>query len=254
MIGWKPKPFIFVHIPKCAGTSIETAFVPILSRHKDFNGDFLGLSEEVKEELSQFWLPGKINLQHSKLKKYEQHFKLNDYFKFAFVRNPWDRAVSQIGYLRSHTGKSLFSGDSFKENLQIYCNTNKNVWAHDLGACQLDYLQNRSGEVCVDFIGRFESLVDDFRKICEVIGVEVPSLPHVFNTKRPQHYSAYYDDESAGWIRDRFAKDIGFFGYEFERVQETNRSTTVPCLFHCPRGASRQEFHQVISHFFLNES
>jgi Sulfotransferase family len=215
MIGWTPKPFIFVHIPKCAGTSIEKALIPIVSDHKDFK-DF------SEDERSHFWLPGNKGLQHRKLKRYEQHFKLDDYFKFAFVRNPWDRAISQIEYLRSKTGGSLFPSDNFKEHIRVYCNTKKNIWGHDLGACQLDYLKNIAGEMRIDFIGRFESLSVDFKKVCELIGiVDIPSLPHIFKSKRTQHYTYYYDDESARWIKERFAKDVDFFDYKFEEIQTT---------------------------------
>jgi hypothetical protein len=214
MIGWKPKPFIFVHIPKCAGTSIESALIPIMSNHKSFK-DF------SEEERSQFWLPGNKGLQHRKLRRYEQTFMLDEYFIFGFVRNPWDRAISQIRYLRSVTGKSFFHGDDFKEHVRIYCNTKKNVWGHDLGACQLDYFKDLSGEVRVDFVGRFESLSNDFRMVCRMLGiVNVPNLPHIFNSKQSRHYAAYYDDESAGWIRNRFAKDVKYFGYKFEEPGE----------------------------------
>jgi Sulfotransferase family len=132
MVAWRPNPFIFVHIPKCAGTSIEKAFIPIIIGQKDFGN----LSEAQR---SKYWLPGKKGLQHSKLKKYANIFDLSKFFKFAIVRNPWDRAVSQIQYLRSKTGESVFSGRSFKENLRIYCSSRITVWGHDLGACQVDY-------------------------------------------------------------------------------------------------------------------
>lgn len=210
MIAWNPKPFIFVHIPKCAGTSIEKSLIPLVSPHRDFC-DF------SSEERSKFWLPGKLGLQHSKLRGYERQFKLDDYFKFAFVRNPWDRAVSQIGWLRAKTGGAVFSGGTFKENLKIYCATKKNVNGQDLGACQLDYLLDRSGKVGVDFVGRFESLESDFGNAAVRLGLSfIPKLPHIFSSQRQQHYSEFYDAESAGWIDRRFAKDIEFFGYHFE--------------------------------------
>ncbi len=45
---------------------------------------------------------------------------------------------------------------------------------------------------------------------------KIPQLPHVNPSPRHGHYSFYYDAESAEWVRKRFAKDIDFFGYEFE--------------------------------------
>ena len=122
MIGWKPLPFIFVHIPKCAGTSIEKALIPIVSDHKDFK-DF------SEDERSRFWLPGNKGLQHRRLRGYEQYFKLDDFFKFAFVRNPWDRAISQIEYLRSTARATIFAQQTFKECIRIYCSATKNIWS-----------------------------------------------------------------------------------------------------------------------------
>jgi hypothetical protein len=213
MIGWKPKPFIFVHIPKCAGTSIEEAFIPIVTGHKRMQS----LSEEQR---SKFWLPGRKGLQHRKIRGYEQHFRLSHYFKFAFVRNPWDRAISQIDYLRTKAKATIFSNRDFKERLKAYCTTKKNIWGHDLNVCQLDYLKDNSGKVKIDFVGRFESLEKDFKEVCSIIGIEpILNLPHIFNSKRTTHYSEYYDEESAEWIQRRFEMDIDAFGYSFERPQ-----------------------------------
>jgi len=208
MIAWKPSAFIFVHIPKCAGTSIEQAFIPIISPYRGFKD----LPEEAR---TQHWLPGHRMLQHSKLRRYERNFPLQDYFKFAFVRNPWDRAISQIEYLRSR-GAARFSSTSFKENLKIYCEARVNIQGHDLAASQTDYLRKLDGGPGMDYIGRFEALAGDFAVICEKIGLKpAPALPHVFNSQRKAHYRDYYDDESAGWIRKRFAADIEQLQYEF---------------------------------------
>lgn len=212
MVGWNPCAFVFVHIPKCAGTSIEEALIPIVS---DRNG-FSDCSEEVR---CKFWLPGNKGLQHQKLWQYEQYFELSDHFKFAFVRNPWDRAISQINYLRSKTGEAVFSGKTLKENIKIYCTSSRNIWWHDLGARQADYLKNNQGNLCMDFIGRFESLSTDFQKICMTMGIKpVPNLPHIFNSRQTRHYSTFYDGESAAWIGERFAEDIDLFGYHFESL------------------------------------
>lgn len=212
MIGWKPSPFIFVHIPKCAGTSVETSLLPTVTGHTSFKQ----LSED---ERSRFWLPGRRGLQHSKIRRYARFFPVNEYFRFAFVRNPWDRAISQISYLRSRAGEWTFPGITFKEQIRHYCRSSRNIWGHDLGACQCDYLIDGSGKVAIDFVGRFENLVNDFNSICHAVGYgEPPQLPHVFNSNRSDHYSTYYDDESADWIRTRFQRDLEFFGYRFERV------------------------------------
>jgi hypothetical protein len=211
MIGWKPRPFIFVHIPKSAGTSIEKALIPVVSQHQDFKD----LSED---ERTKFWLPGNKGLQHLKLRRYQQHYKLEKYFKFAFVRNPWDRAISQIEYLRTRAHAGILAKGTFKERLQVYCSTKRIIWGQDLGACQLDYLKDASGKLRMNFIGRFETLTADFENICILLGINQPlKLQHIFNSNRSLHYSEFYDDESYTWVKQRFSKDIDCFGYKFER-------------------------------------
>jgi hypothetical protein len=208
MISPKPKPFIFVHIPKCAGTSIEQALIPIVTPHR-------GFKDLTQEARSQFWLPGRGLLQHSKIRRYGGVFPLDAYFKFAFVRNPWERVISQIEYLRSK-GVPMFQRGELKEQIKRYCETEKWFLGHDVGACQLDYLQWPEGELAMDFVGRFENLLPDFATICGRLGIDpVPPLPHVFNSRRQHHYRDYYDGESRAWIAERFARDIDFFRYEF---------------------------------------
>lgn len=211
MIGWKPTPFIFVHVPKCAGTSIEKALLAVATDRSSFK-------ELSENERTRFWLPGGKCLQHSKIRRYARHFQLENFFKFAFVRNPWDRAISQINYLRSIAGRSAIPGKTFKEQLKVYCRATRNICGHDLSACQIDYLVDALGQMRVDFVGRFETLATDFEKICGSIGISPAlSLPHVFNSQRSRHYSDFYDDEAMGWVASRFAKDIEYFGYPFER-------------------------------------
>ena len=69
-----------------------------------------------------------------------KHALFDSYFKFAFVRNPWDRAISQIEYLRAQ-GVPMFQSGEMKTWLNRYCETEKWFLGHDLGACQVDYLQ-----------------------------------------------------------------------------------------------------------------
>jgi len=213
MIAWNPKPFIFVHIPKCAGTSIETALMPFATPHDDWKQ----LSDA---ERLRFWLPGKHGLQHSKLRHFEKDFDLKEYFKFAFVRNPWDRAISQLEYLRNTAKAAMFANKTIKEQLRILCTTKATIWAQDLSACQADYLVDKAEKSCMDFVGRFENLKGDFAEICRKLGFECRiELPHVFRSRRSDHYSKFYDRESIQWVRERFSRDIEMFKYEFEECE-----------------------------------
>ena len=74
------------------------------------------------------------------------------------------------------------------------------------------------GKLCVDFVIRYESLSQDFNKVCETLGIPEIDLPHLkagFRKKR-RHYSDYFDEESRDIVAARHVNDIRLFGYEFE--------------------------------------
>lgn len=57
----------------------------------------------------------------------------------------------------------------------------------------------------------------DSKRICLELRLKhPPELPHILNAQRTEHYSSFYDTESAERIEKRFAKDIQFFGYKFD--------------------------------------
>jgi len=143
----------------------------------------------------------------------------NEYFKFAIVRNPWDRLVScwknkievpiVYNYYYEALGvshpKSLSFAD-FIRRLNAGALYTDRHWTPLHSLIKLD---------SVDFIGRFENLQEDFDIVCDKIGISQQQLPHKNKTKH-RHYTEYYDDETRQIVADKYAKDIEYFGYEFE--------------------------------------
>jgi hypothetical protein len=82
---------------------------------------------------------------------------------------------------------------------------------------QLDYLVDGNGGVLVDFIGRFENLSEDLRTLATKAGIQLERIPHV-NVSVHRHYSSYYTSELERIVRERFARDVEYFGYDFERL------------------------------------
>ena len=135
----------------------------------------------------------------------------DDYYTFAFVRNPWDRLVSW--YMMAHqTNVATASLDqirklSFEQFLEI---------KDDLHLCsnQLDYITDEDGKIIVDFVGRFENLKPEFRDICNKLGV-FSCLRH-HNGTRHEAYQHYYTEHTRQLVAHRFARDITTFGYAFD--------------------------------------
>jgi hypothetical protein len=67
----------------------------------------------------------------------------------------------------------------------------------------------------LDCVMRFETLADDFRRVCAAVDIPVKPLPK-YNRSRREHYSRYYDDELRALVRERFALEIERFGYTFD--------------------------------------
>jgi hypothetical protein len=78
----------------------------------------------------------------------------------------------------------------------------------------LSFLVDESGEVVVDYVGRFENLQNDFDVVCDKIGMDTPSLPRALETQH-EHYTEYYDSETREHVGLRYKEDIEYFGYEF---------------------------------------
>lgn len=221
MISHKHK-FIFVRIPKSASSSIINLVNEFewtgLGAYK-MNGlsdifDYFNISTPVyfKDErvLSERYLDDvgyKLVIGSAcRLKTSKEYERVwDDYFKFAFVRNPWDRMISNW--------KMLMSNISFVEFVKLYPYRNNLgcIW-HTLP--MWTHIFDNKGNKLVDFIGKFENLQEDFNTICDKIGIPQKQLPHKNATKH-KHYTEYYDEETKEIVAKKYAKDIEYFGYKF---------------------------------------
>jgi hypothetical protein len=188
---------VYVHIPKCAGNSVaEGIFGPsiIVDRHMTLWAYQMVLGPL---EYRGFW-------------------------KFTIVRNPWDRLLSAYLFLKNG-GFNKFDNDWAQSNLAQYRNFREFVidwvniencrsWVHFIP--QNEFLRV-GGKVQIDFVGRFESLEEDFQKICNHLNI-CRDLPKVnTNPKRSGHYREYYDEETLQIVKNVYLDDIEQFNYEF---------------------------------------
>jgi hypothetical protein len=195
--------WIFVHVQKTGGESIRTALgVELNDPHKHRT------AAELRANYGEAaW---------------------GDCYKFAFVRNPWDRLVSwwsMIDGLRPH-----FEAGEALNAFQSYVLSRAKTFEEFLTECdgeiadtdgrkhiyrnQIDYLTDESGDVIVDFIGRFERLQDDMDQVTRRIGIDRVVLTRV-NRSEHKSYREYYSQETAALVEDRYRRDLSVFGYCF---------------------------------------
>ena len=196
------KGFLFVHIPKTAGNSIQSAL-------RDYSEDQLVALRKEQDGIERFALrnPKYKIRKHSTLRQYrdtlgeEQFRKL---YRFTCVRNPWDRMVSY--YFTPTQNPESWDREKF------YGIISKAISI-------ADYLRLNENEkdpfANVDYIMRFENLADDFRTVCNQLDISPVTLPQ-YNRSMREHYAKYYDDELRDFVRTRFAEEIERFGYTFQ--------------------------------------
>jgi hypothetical protein len=170
---------LFIHIPRTGGTSVEKAF-----------------------GIDNLWQssPEEKHLSASQARAFYGKEIWKKYFKFSFVRNPWDRMVS--------LWKSKYYGiqDSFYDFLLQY---RPAPWESQSLCCR-EIL-----DLELDFIGRYESLGQDYAEICGRIGKEAGALP-VLQVSQHDHYSKYYHDETRLIVAWLCRKDVREYSYRFD--------------------------------------
>ena len=198
--GYTYQPFderraIFIHVPKCAGVSVN----------KTLFGNLAGGHTTLEEYLKVF----------------EPH-RITDYFKFTIVRNPWDRLVSAYFFLKNggygETDRKWFDEElacfsSFDDFVKNWV-TRSNIWKWNHFRPQYHYLLDKRRKVKLDFIGFLENLDEDFAYICKRLGVN-RTMPKS-NESSHRHYSKYYDDNTIDVVRQVYAEDIELLAYTFD--------------------------------------
>jgi hypothetical protein len=213
------RQFLFVHIQKTAGSSLRRV---LHERVPDLR-PFLGTHDTA--------LDAKRALGDA---------AFGDHLAAAFVRNPWDRLVSWYAMIVQARTRAPWwrRRRAFVPRLWSYVYENADTFEDFLRRCtaeiddvdgrksfcrnQVDYLTDGQGRPLVEFVGRYESLDADAGRLFERLGLQGVRLPRV-NTSRHRHYSAYYTDALAELVRDRYARDVEAFGYEFERRERPPR-------------------------------
>jgi hypothetical protein len=197
--------FLFIHIPKTGGNSIQN----ILRHYSDDQVVALAAHQDGVERF-EVRSSRHHTHKHSTLAEYRREYgpELFDaLFKFACVRNPWDRAVSY--YFSPHRGRVEFNSRDFC----AFIETIQPV-AHYLTLTEEQPPRLAPALGNIDLVLRFERLQADFARVCERIGIPVQPLP-VRNKSSRGSYRDYYDAASRRLVESRFAEEIELLRYNY---------------------------------------
>lgn len=225
--------FIFIHIYKTAGTSVTEQFAPH-ARLLDRLAYQYWLSNYVYGLIinKMNWHDGGLKQftgYHKHAKAFEVRQKLGSrrfekYFKFAFVRNPYDFLVSLYFYLRQakeHNLHKKVSAMEFREFSHWFVGTRP--------ACQVDFLLDEQREDClVNFIGRYENLQSDVQHIVAKLDLGVgEKLAHKNQSvqRTSRDFRDYYDPSTLRLVYDHYQRDFELLGYS-----EQGHEAFVPLL------------------------
>jgi hypothetical protein len=193
---------IFIHIPRTAGSSIEQTLV---------GKDWWQIERKTK------------HLVASQAKKlYSEYW--NDYFKFSFVRDPYSRMVSLATHFWTYY-RLPFKGVLTDQHINEY----KNLFGtsilieHDWRFYKREEVINeKHRENCVygnildepiDYIGKFETLEEDFNNISNILGVKGKELEKINNKQHGNSLSL----EAKILINKIYDEDFSIYNYSKEQ-------------------------------------
>jgi hypothetical protein len=218
--------FVYLWIHKVACSSIKDALLPL------FDLDPKPFTRTLRDGTRHVVIHDMFRRSDYQIQRRRFLDGLHDYyaehFKFAFVRNPFDRLVSCYrdkidrqnvpGYILKSAqsiGEEFYPRMPFPEFARIVCRV-PNRWADGHFRPQHMTVCGRGGNVIADFVGRFENLAEDFEHVKERIGAPELSLPER-NRKAPQDpsYRDHYDDALRELVAKRYRRDLKTFDYSF---------------------------------------
>jgi hypothetical protein len=201
------KKFIFVHIFKTAGTSIDEGLSRFCYRPGSTRpSNWIPFLTTNWKKIHR--IPIKKHATALQIRNMLHHKIFSSFFKFSFVRNPWDLQVSLYHYILEHPENPGYASTKEMGSFRNFVLSRSN-----LGFTQTGCLADSDGKLLVDFVGRFENLNADFQEVCQRIGVQA-NLRHINKSNRTA-YRSYYDAETRDLTARLYVDDIERFGYSF---------------------------------------
>lgn len=212
---------IFIHIPKCAGTSIERS----LGMHSH---GLVRDSQDHRRVITlerSIWPPARNSFKPMDFAHYVKQRAVarrsglsvptksewDSFYKFSIVRNPWARVFSWYrNVIRDPIHRQYFNV-SESCTFEEFADSQLDDWILDP---QLDWLKDSRGRIVMDYIGLFEDLPAAFAKVRKEIGIEDLELPSLLRAE-PVDYRKQYSESLRKRVAEKYAEEIELFDYTF---------------------------------------
>lgn len=199
--------FIFAAVPKTGTHSVRQALREHMSKD---DIEQVGLFVDRRFPYAELAAIRHGHLALRQVRPYVGEEVFARYFKFAFVRNPFDRFVSYCAFMTR-------GGDAFQREPRAVMEHLLFVEPpehHILFQPQSSLLVDDAGELLTDMVGRVEQMQASYDALCERIGIPSRRLDQV-NSSRRGDYRQYYTPALAEGVARRYARDLELFGYQF---------------------------------------
>ena len=200
------KKFIFVHIPKNAGSTLTLLWHDHFqlngrnSKWRRFTSNF-----PIKEDENKLCVRGHDSAAWLKVKLGSDKF--DEFYKFAFSRNPYSRAISAYEYLRQR--------EEHKRNKRV-TNLEFEEFISDRAfrySTQEKMVCDRDGRILVDDIFKVEQFDNLIGPLCKKLKITKPKTIQPANTSKRKPLEEYLSPKAVRIIQDTFAKDFEIFEY-----------------------------------------
>ncbi len=199
--------FIFFAVPKTATHAIRQALREHMGPDDWEQQVLFGKQSLPIPEIA------KIRHGHISVRQIRPHIAAqvwDNYFKFCFVRNPFDRYVSTCFFLNRSNPNFSASAVSFMKQALSRQQFRQRILVQP----QVMQLRDTDDEIALDYVGRYETVQQSYDEICERIGIPATDLARK-NPSRHAAYADYYDDELRGIVGEFYKDDLASLGYGF---------------------------------------